>query len=97
MTYPGPPDSWRRETGFWSSASLRGKSKRRTDVRSDDWVFAITVRNGKLAEYPGIFDTQALARASDTDAELRDLNHRDRYPRNVYQVMLTAVHFTAAR
>ena len=24
--YPGPPNSWRRETGFWSSASLRGKS-----------------------------------------------------------------------
>jgi ketosteroid isomerase-like protein len=27
MTYPEPPNSWRRETGFWSSASLRGKSK----------------------------------------------------------------------
>ena len=24
-----PPNSWRRETGFWSSASLRGKSKPR--------------------------------------------------------------------
>ena len=22
-TYPTPPNSWRRETGFWSSASLR--------------------------------------------------------------------------
>jgi ketosteroid isomerase-like protein len=29
MTYPEPPNSWRRETGFWSSASLRGKSKPR--------------------------------------------------------------------
>ena len=28
-TYPTPPNSWRRETGFWSSASLRGKSKPR--------------------------------------------------------------------
>ena len=28
-TYPKPPNSWRRETGFWSSASLRGKSKPR--------------------------------------------------------------------
>ena len=27
--YPGPPNSWRRETGFWSSASLWGKSKPR--------------------------------------------------------------------
>jgi ketosteroid isomerase-like protein len=24
ITYPEPPNSWRRETGFWSSASLRG-------------------------------------------------------------------------
>ena len=29
MKYPSPPNSWRRETGFWSSASLRGKSKPR--------------------------------------------------------------------
>lgn len=29
MTYPEPPNSWRRETGFWWSASLRGKSKPR--------------------------------------------------------------------
>ena len=26
MKYPTPPNSWRRETGVWSSASLRGKS-----------------------------------------------------------------------
>ena len=30
MTYPKPPNSWRRETGFWSSASPRGQSKPRT-------------------------------------------------------------------
>ena len=29
MTYPEPPNSSRSETGFWSSASLRGKSKPR--------------------------------------------------------------------
>ena len=29
MTYPKPPNSSRRETGFWSSASLREKSKPR--------------------------------------------------------------------
>ena len=28
-TTQSPPNSWRRETGFWSSASLRGKSKPR--------------------------------------------------------------------
>jgi ketosteroid isomerase-like protein len=29
MTYPKPPDSWRKETGFLSSASLLGKSRQR--------------------------------------------------------------------
>ena len=28
-SYPEPPNSSRRETGFWSSASLRGKSRPR--------------------------------------------------------------------
>ena len=28
-SYPEPPSSWRRETGFLSSASLRGRSKLR--------------------------------------------------------------------
>jgi ketosteroid isomerase-like protein len=30
----------------------------------DDWVFAITVRNGKLTNIRVYIDTQALARAS---------------------------------
>src|SRR5580692_10837258 len=29
-SFPEPPNSWHRETEFWSSASLRGKSKPRT-------------------------------------------------------------------
>src|SRR5579862_7368300 len=28
-SFPAPPNSWRRETGFWSSASLAGESKPR--------------------------------------------------------------------
>jgi ketosteroid isomerase-like protein len=28
-SFPEPPNSWRRETEFWSSASLQGKSKPR--------------------------------------------------------------------
>src|ERR1700760_3673291 len=31
----------------------------------DDWVFAITVQNGKLTKIREYIDTQALARASD--------------------------------
>ena len=34
----------------------------------DDWVFAITVRNGKVANIREYIDTQALARASETAA-----------------------------
>jgi uncharacterized protein len=34
----------------------------------DDWVFAITVRNGKLTNIREYVDTQALARASVMDA-----------------------------
>jgi ketosteroid isomerase-like protein len=33
----------------------------------DDWVFAITVRNGKLTNIQEYIDTQALARASEMD------------------------------
>ncbi|MES2294338.1 MAG: nuclear transport factor 2 family protein [Pseudomonadota bacterium] len=34
----------------------------------DDWVFAITVRNGKLTNIREYIDTQALARAAQMDA-----------------------------
>ena len=37
----------------------------------DDWVFAITVRNGKLTNIREYIDTQALARASERDANPR--------------------------
>jgi uncharacterized protein len=33
----------------------------------DDWIFAITVRNGKLTSIREYVDTQALARASKAD------------------------------
>ena len=39
------------------------------DLQSDcAWVFAITVRNGKLTNIREYIDTQALARASEMDA-----------------------------
>ena len=34
----------------------------------DDWVFVITVRNGKVTNIREYIDTQALARASQMDA-----------------------------
>jgi len=37
----------------------------------DNWVFDITVRNGKLTKIREYIDTQALARASQMDASKR--------------------------
>ena len=42
----------------------KGKIKATTKKWEDDWVFAITVRNGKLKSIREYIDTQALARAS---------------------------------
>ena len=49
-----PGSSWRKETGSWSSASRRGKIKATNKTFKDDWVFAITVRDGKADEHPGV-------------------------------------------
>jgi ketosteroid isomerase-like protein len=42
-----------------------GKVKATNRTFEDDWVFAITVRNGKVAHIREYIDTLALARASD--------------------------------
>ena len=49
----------------------RGKIIATNKTFEDDWVFAITVRNGKLTNIREYVDTQALARASETDASPR--------------------------
>jgi ketosteroid isomerase-like protein len=46
----------------------RGKIKATNRTFEDDWIFAITVRDGKLTSIREYVDTQALARASQTDA-----------------------------
>jgi hypothetical protein len=45
-----------------------GKIKATNRTFKDDWVFAITVRNGKVTKIREYIDTQALARASQIDA-----------------------------
>jgi ketosteroid isomerase-like protein len=45
-----------------------GKIKATNRTFKDDWVFAITVRNGKVTNIREYIDTQALARASQMDA-----------------------------
>ena len=66
-TPQNPRSSWRRETGFSWSAS-RGKIKATNKKFEDDWVFAITVRDGRLTKIREYVDTQALARASQIEA-----------------------------
>ena len=46
----------------------RGKIKATNKPFLDDWIFAITVRDGRLTKIREYVDTQALARASQMDA-----------------------------
>jgi len=48
-----------------------GKVKATNKTFKDDWVFAITVRNGKLTNIREYVDTQALERAAKVDASPR--------------------------
>ena len=46
----------------------RGKIKATNKTFEDDWIFAITLRDGRLTNIREYVDTQALARAAQTDA-----------------------------
>jgi hypothetical protein len=46
----------------------KGKIKATNRTWEDNWVFAITVRNGKLTNIREYVDTQALAQASELNA-----------------------------
>lgn len=45
-----------------------GKIKATNKTFKDDWIFAITVREGRLTRIQEYIDTQALARAAQMDA-----------------------------
>ena len=46
----------------------RGKIKATNKTFEDDWIFAITVRDGRLTNIREYVDTQALARAAQMGA-----------------------------
>jgi uncharacterized protein len=48
----------------------KGKGKATNKPFEDHWIFAITVRDGKLTSIREYVDTQALARASEADEDL---------------------------
>jgi ketosteroid isomerase-like protein len=56
------------ENGSWSSASPGGKIKATNKTWEDDWIFVITVQDGRLTSTGEHIDAQALARASQMGA-----------------------------
>ena len=70
-TYPKPPEFVAQGDRVLVIGSSKGKVKATNKAFEDDWVFAITIRNGKVTKIREYIDTQALARASETAASSR--------------------------
>ena len=67
-SYPQPPEFVAQGDRVLVVGVATGKIKATNRAFKDDWVFAITVQNGKVTKIREYIDTQALARASETDA-----------------------------
>src|ERR1700761_4716652 len=67
-TYPKPPEFIAQGDRVVVIGVAAGKIKATNKTFKDDWVFDITVRNGKVTRIREYIDTQALARASASDA-----------------------------
>ena len=63
-TYPTPPEFVAQGDRVLVVGVATGKIKATNKPFKDDWVFDMTVRNGKLTKIREYIDTQALARAS---------------------------------
>jgi uncharacterized protein len=71
MTFPTPPEFVAQGDRVLVVGVATGKIKATNKPFKDDWVFDITVRNGKLTKIREYIDTQALARASQRDVSRR--------------------------
>jgi uncharacterized protein len=69
MTYPKPPEFVAQGDRVLVVGVATGKIKATNRPFKDEWVFDITVRDGKVAHIQEYIDTQALARASQMDAK----------------------------
>ena len=67
--YPGPPEFVAQGDRVLVVGVATGKIKATNRAFKDNWVFAITVRNGKLTNIREYVDTQALARASEVQVQ----------------------------
>ena len=68
MAYPKPPEFVAQGDRVLVVGVATGKIKATNKPFKDEWVFDITVRNGKVTKIREYIDTQALARASEIDA-----------------------------
>ncbi len=76
MTYPKPPEFVAQGDRVLVIGVAKGKIKATNKPFEDHWVFDIMLKNGKVTRVQEYIDTQALARASETDASPRALTHR---------------------
>jgi hypothetical protein len=70
-SYPEPPEFIAQGDRVLVVGFARGRIKATNKTFEDHWVFAITIRNGKVSNIREYIDTQALARASETAASPR--------------------------
>jgi uncharacterized protein len=68
ISYPEPPEFVAQGDQIMMVGFARGKVKATNRTFEDHFVFAITVRNGRVTNIREYIDTQALARASQMDA-----------------------------
>jgi uncharacterized protein len=71
MTYPEPPEFVAQGDRVFVIGVATGKIKATNKPFKDEWIFDITIRDGKLARLQEYIDTQALARASELDTTPR--------------------------
>jgi len=67
-SFPEPPEFVAQGDRVLVVGFAKGTIKATNRTFEDHWVFAITVRDGKLTNIREYIDTQALARASEMDA-----------------------------
>ena len=68
MKYPKPPEFVAQGDRVLVVGVATGKIKATNKPFKDEWVFDITLRDGKVTKIREYIDTQALARASQMDA-----------------------------
>ena len=65
-SYPEPPEFVAQDGRVLVVGFATGRVKATNRTFEDNWVFAITVRNGKVTNIREYIDTLALARAFET-------------------------------